>query len=82
METIKPDKFQLMEGGRDELEGTNEFMIKMGEIRKEVKDKYSFALSSEKSWVRRLLLKIKLEIEIRKRVRALSSLRNLHAISR
>jgi hypothetical protein len=80
METSKPDKLRLMEGGREELEGTDEFMIKIGEIRKELNDKYSLALSSERSWIRRLLLKIKLEIEIRKRVRALSSLKNLHAI--
>jgi hypothetical protein len=82
METNKGDKFKFIDGGRDEFEGTNEFAIKVGQIRKELKDKYSPELSNERSWVRRLLLKIKLEIEISKRIRALSSLKNLHAIYR
>jgi hypothetical protein len=82
METNKPDKFKLIEGGRDEFERTNEFAIKVEEIKKELTDKYSLALSSERTWVRRLLLKIKLEIEIRKKIRALSSFKNLHFINR
>jgi hypothetical protein len=81
METNKPDKFKLIEGGRDEFERTSEFAIKVGEIKKELKDKYSLALPSERGWVRRLLLKINLEIEIRKRIQALNSWKNLHAIN-
>jgi hypothetical protein len=80
METNKPDKFKLIEGGRDEFESTNEFTVKVREIRKELTDNYSLVLSNEGNWMRRLLIKVKLEIEIRKRVKALSSLRNLHAI--
>ena len=81
METSKPDKFKLFEGGRDEFEGTSEFMSKVEEIRKDLTDQYSLKLSNERSWLKRLLIKVKLEIEIRKRIRALSSLKNLHVIS-
>ena len=81
METNKSDKFEFMDGGMDEFERTNEFAIKVAQIRKELQDKYSLELSSERSWVRRLLLQIKLEIEIRKRIRTLSSLKNLHTIN-
>ena len=81
METSKPDKYKLFEGGRDEFEGTDEFINKVEEIRKDLTDKYSQKLSKERNWVRRFIIKIKLEIEIRKRVRALSSLKNLHGIN-
>ena len=80
METNKPDKFKLIEGGRDEFERTNEFRSKMEEIRKDVTAKYLPTLSSEKNWLGRLFIKLKIEVEIRKRIQALSSLKNLHAI--
>jgi len=79
METSKPDKFKLHEGGRDEFESTDEFMNKVEEIRKGLTAKYSQKLSNERNWIKRFLIKVKLEIEIRKRIRALSSLENLHA---
>jgi type III secretory pathway component EscV len=79
METNKPDKkFKLFEGGRDEFESTRQFMAKVEEIRKDITDKYSEKLSNERNWVRRLLIKVKIEIEIRKRIRAISSFKNLH----
>ncbi len=81
METSKPDKFKLIEGGRDEFERTSEFINKVEEIRKELTDKYSQKLSNERNWVRRFIVKVKLEIEIKKRIRALSSLKNLHVIN-
>ena len=81
MKTSKPANFELFEGGRDEFERTSEFMNKVEEIRKDLTDKYSQKLSNERNWVRRFIIKIKLEIEIRKSVRALSSLKNLHAIN-
>jgi hypothetical protein len=81
METSKPDKLKLFKGGRDEFERTDEFMNRVEEIKKDLKDKYSQKLSNERKWVKRFLIKVKLEIEIRKRIRALSSLKNLHAIN-
>ena len=80
METSKTNKkFKLFEGGRDEFERTSEFMNKVEEIRKDITDKYSQKLSNERNWVRRFIIKVKLEIEIRKRIQALSSWKNLHA---
>ena len=81
MKTEKPDKFSLIEGGRDELESTSEFNNKVNEIKKELTDKYSQILLNERNWVRRLLIRVKLNIEIRKRIQALSSLKNLHTIN-
>ena len=80
MKTNKPDKFKLFEGGKEEFERTDGFLNKVEEIRREVTNKYSKELSNERSWVRRFLIKVKLEIEIRKRIRALSSMKNLHII--
>jgi hypothetical protein len=80
METSEQfNKFKLIEGGRDEFEGTEEFMNKEEEIRKDLTDKYAQKLSNERNWVRRFLIKVKLGIEIRKKIRTLSSLKNLHA---
>ena len=81
METNNPDKCKLIEGGRNEFERTKEFMNKVAEIRKEVTDKYSPTLSNERNWLSRLFIKVKIEIEIRKRIHALSSLKNLHVIN-
>jgi hypothetical protein len=82
MKTNTPDKSNLFEGGRDEFEGTNEYNNKVNEIIKEVTDKYSSTLSDERHWVRRLLIKLKLKLEITKRIQALSSSKNLHVIGR
>ena len=81
MEGNKPVKFNLIEGGMDEFERTNEFVNKVAEIKKDVADKYSQKISNERNWLRRLFIRIKLEIEIRKRIKALSSLKNLHAFN-
>lgn len=81
MKTSKPNKFHLREGGVDEFESTAEFMNEVEEIRKEVTDTYSQKLSNERNWLRRFLIKVRLEIEIRKKIRVLSSLKNLHAIN-
>ena len=79
METSKPDKFKLMEGGRAEFESTDEFLKKVENIRKELTDQYLQKLSPERNWIRRFLIKVKLVLKIRKKIRALSSLKNLHA---
>ncbi len=81
MKTNKPDKFKLFEGGRGEFERIDEFTNKVEEIRKDLTEKYSQKLSNERNWVRRFLIKVNLEVEIRKRIRTLSSLKNLHAIN-
>ena len=81
MEASNPDKFKLIEGGRDEFERTNEFRNKIEEVRKDVTDKYLPILSSERNWLGRLFIKIKIEIEIRKRIQALSSPKNLHVVN-
>ena len=70
--------FNLIEGGREELESTNEFKIKISEIRKELTEKYSLILSNERIWIARLIIKLRREIEIRRRIQTLSSQRNLH----
>jgi len=81
METSNPDKFKLIEGGRDEFERTNEFRNKVEEIRKDVMAKYFPILSTERNWLGRLFIKTKIEIEIRKRIEALTSLKNLHVVN-
>ncbi len=82
MKTKPAELFNLIEGGRANLENTSEFIKKVDEIKKEVTDKYSLTMVNEKNWVKRILIKIKLQIEIRKRVRELSSLKNLHIVNR
>ena len=78
MKTKRPGKTNLIEGGRERLERTNEFKRKVEEINREVRDKYSLILGNEKNWAKRLLIIVRREIEIRKRIAELSSRRNLH----
>lgn len=78
MDTRGRYKFELFEGGKDEFEKTRDFIAKTKAIREALSEQYSVTLSSEKNWFRRLLIKAKLEMEIRKQIQALSSLKNLH----
>ncbi len=68
----------MIKRGRENWENTNMFQKKVDEIKKMLTDKYALSILNEKSWLKRLLLKIKLQIEIRKKIEELSSLRNLH----
>lgn len=78
MKTNPRNKFNLFEGGRDELGSTNEYRKKVLAIVDEVTDQYAAQLSRERNWVMRLVIKVKREMEIRKRIRAMSSPKNLH----
>lgn len=69
----------MIEGGKERLENTSQFRIKVEEIRKDVRDKYSLTILNEKNWAKRILTVFKRELEIRKRISELSSLKNLHA---
>jgi hypothetical protein len=79
MKTKRAGKTNLIEGGRERLESTNEFKRKVEEINGEVRGKYSLILLNEKNWAKRILIIVRREIEIRKRIAELSSRRNLHA---
>ncbi len=80
MKTKQSEQNNLVEGGRENWEGTDEFQRKVEEIVKELTAKYSPALSNERNWAKRLLIKVRLKIEIRKKIAELSSLRNLFVI--
>ncbi len=81
MKSNKLIQFNLFAGGRKEFERTNEYKNRADEIVEDLRNKYSAALSNEKSRVTRLLIKAKFWMDVRKRINALSSLKNLHAIS-
>lgn len=78
MKTRQTNLINLFDGGKDEWEQTEEYRNKSNKIVKEVTDKYSTRLSSERNWLKRLLIKIKLKREIQKQINALSSIKNLH----
>lgn len=81
MKTSKPQKFNLIEGGMQKFEESSGFRRKVDEIRREVTRKYLPALANEKNGVRRIFIKIKIALEIRKRIHMLSSLKNLHVVN-
>lgn len=70
----------LIEGGRERLENTDEFKQKVEQIEGEVRDKYSVTLSKEKNWIKRILILIRRDIEIGKRISEVSSSKNLHIV--
>ena len=78
MKAKRAGQSNLIEGGKERLENTNEFKSKVEEIKKDVRDKYSLTILNEKNWTRRMLIVIRREIEIRKKIAELSSLKNLH----
>lgn len=81
MKTKQTVPINLVEGGKENWQKTNEFNSRVNAIKKELTDKYSLTLLNERNWVKRLLIKIRLHIEISKRIDELSSLRNLHIIN-
>ena len=79
MKTKQPKPINLVEGGNHEWEGTDQFREKVREIVREITDEYSTRLLNERSWIKRLVIMLRLKIEIEKRINKLSSPRNLHA---
>ena len=62
---IKPTRqINLIDEGKDNWESTDEFNKKVNEIRRELLDKYSLVLSTEKNWFKRQFIKIRLWLEI------------------
>lgn len=80
MKTKNTRRINLFECGKDEWEGTAEYREKVGKIVQEITEKYSGVLDNEKSWLKRILLRIRRGNEIRKEVDKLSSMKNLHAV--
>lgn len=78
MKTKQTKPVNLVDGGKDEWEMTEEYRNNVTRIVNEVSDKYSALLTNEKNWIKRLLLKIRRTVEIERKINALSSLRNLH----
>jgi hypothetical protein len=68
----------LIDEGKDNWERTDEFNKKVNEIRQGLLDKYKPLLLSEKNWFKRLIIKIRIWFEMKKRIDELSSWRNLH----
>ena len=79
METNEPGKFTIIEGGMENFEETAQFNAKVSEIRRDLTAKYSEVLLNETNWLKHFLIKVRLEIEINRKIRELSSRKNLHA---
>ena len=73
-------RINLTEWGKDEWEMTAEYRAKVGKITHEITDKYSVILGNERNWFKKLLIRLRCEMEIRKEVDKLSSMKNLHAL--
>ena len=79
----KPTKqINLFEGGKNEWEATAEYKERVRRIIKEVTNKYSAALLNERNWIKKFFIKLKIKIEIERRIDELSSSKNLHAVFR
>ncbi|MEO0333271.1 MAG: hypothetical protein AAF223_16560, partial [Bacteroidota bacterium] len=68
-------------GGRKRWQATEEYQRQVAEIKEEVAGQYTLLLLSEKSWLKRLIIKGKRNIEIRRRIAKLDSDKNLHLAS-
>ena len=79
METNRQNDSKLVEGGMEDFERTEQYRLRVGKIKRELTEKYVLILSGEKNWFKRLLIKIRLKIEIDRRISQLSSGKNLHS---
>ena len=82
MKTTNKRPAHLIDEGKDNWERTDEFKKKVNEIKREVSDKHQRLLLAEKNWFRRLLIKIRIWVETKKRIDEVSSSRNLHFAAR
>lgn len=73
---------QLFEGGKKVWEQTDLYDKKVNSVKQELRDKYQVLLKNERSWTRRLLIKIRFQIELKKKMDEISSWKNLHFASR
>lgn len=78
MKAKRAEQSNLIDEGKERLENTSEFRKKVEEINRAVRGKYSLMLLNEKNLAKRILLVIRREIEVRRRIAELSSLKNLH----
>jgi hypothetical protein len=81
MKTNQTGQTNLIDGGKENWEKTNEFKSKVAEIKKELEDKYSLTLLNERNWLRRLLIQVRFMVEMRKRIEQISSFKNLHMVN-
>ncbi|WP_146260505.1 hypothetical protein [Algoriphagus chordae] len=68
----------IFEGGKESWEKTAEFRKKVAQMKKQLQDKYEPDFSSQKNWVKRLILKTRVWLLIRKKISELKSGENLH----
>ena len=78
MKIKTPQKINLIDEGKSNWENTDEFKKKVSEIKGELFNKYTLVLSTEKNWFKRIFIKIRLWLELKKRIDELSSWKNLH----
>ena len=80
IKTTQPNN--LIEEGKNNWERTDEFNKKVNEINRELLDKYSLVLSTERNWFKQQIIKIRLWLEMKKRIDELSSWNNLHVTAK
>jgi hypothetical protein len=79
METNKAKTSKIIEGGMEDFEKTTQYNLKIAEIKNDLTAKYSDVLAKETNWIKRFLIEVRLSIEISRKIRELSSRKNLHA---
>ena len=78
MKVRQRTRISLTADGKDVWEQTEAYKENVAKIEKEVAEKYSNVLSAEKNWIKRFLIRIRVQVEIANRIDEVSSSRNLH----
>ena len=78
MKVRQRTRISLTADGKDVWEQTEAYKKNVAKIEKEVAEKYSNVLSAEKNWIKRFLIRIRVQVEIANRIDEVSSSRNLH----
>lgn len=72
---------QIIASGREKYEKTSEFSAKKARIIEAVKLEYLPDIKSERRMLKKLVLMIKMQLQITKRLKQLSSDKNLHSFN-
>jgi uncharacterized protein (DUF1015 family) len=75
---MKTKTTNIIADGKRLFEKTKGVLAKTEQIRMEISKKYEPLISGERSYLKKLFLRIKMEVEIRRKLKEISSPRNLH----
>jgi hypothetical protein len=80
--TLDKMKSNIIESGPRNFKNSKTYLDKVKAIKEEIKTNYKSLLENEPDFIRRIILKLKMEIEIRRAISKLNSLEKMYLQTR